>query len=171
MDLTQFTPEQIAALKQALQETESGRTNEFRPRQLHDLRKLPAHNDARPLFIWSAESPVNFNPAQVAPFAQLAWAPPDRTGFQVEVTAHSREELDAYVAKGYQLTPPVGQEIDPLEQIHAQFEALSPEDQQLLIEAQAQDKRAQLQKALASLSVEEIEKLVSSTKKARKKTA
>ena len=71
MDLTSLTPEQIAYLRTQLDAmTPDGLRgpNQFRPRQLHDLRKQPSATDARPLFVWSADQPYNFDPTAKPPF-------------------------------------------------------------------------------------------------------
>ena len=174
MDLTSLTPEQLSQLRQQLGLPDSsnptGRTSEFRPRQLHDLNEKPSATNARPLFVWSAEKPANWVPT-TPPFAQLLWTPADKQGKHHEVCAHSPQEVKDLAAQGYWLTPPVGIEVDPMDAIQAQFEALSPEDQKLLLEAQAQDKQARLRQMLAELPAEQVEKLVKSAKRAAKKTA
>jgi len=171
MDLSSFTPEQVEQLKKLLinQQTNADGRSTFVPRQRHNLLEKPGIKDEfgryipTPLFIPSAEGLHGV--LEPPPFQQLLWSPPNRKGEQTEVTAHSAKEVHDYIELGYQTKPPIGHEIDPLEQIQAQFDALSEEDQQLLIEAQAMDKRARLQAALANLSERDLEQLVGKAQK------
>lgn len=140
------------------------------PRQRHDLRQRPGEVKDEfgnliptPLFIASTDGfPVSQEPP---PFAQLLWSPANREGKHTEVCAHSPTEVAEYVAQGYLTKPPMGIEVDPMEAIQQQFAALSEEDQQFLLAAQAQDKKAKLQAALASLSERDLEALLNKTQK------
>ena len=138
--------------------TDTNRTT-FRPRQLHDLNRKPSATDARPAFFWSAEQPNDFVPTQ-SKFPGLMWAPADRYGAQQEITVYSQQEFDAHAEMGYTNIPPEHQAMDPMDAIQAQFDALSPEDQKLMLEAQAQSKRAQLQAKLATLTESDLERLL-----------
>jgi len=141
----------------------------FAPRQRHNLLDKPGIKDEfgryipTPLFIPSAEGLHGV--LEPPPFLQLLWSPPNRNGDCTEVTAHSPKEVSEYIAQGYVTKAPAGHEIDPMEQIQAQFDALSEEDQRLLIEAQAQDKQARLRAALSNLSDRELEQLLGKAQK------
>lgn len=171
MDLSSFTPDQIAQLKALLgnQQSNADGRSPFVPRQRHNLLDKPGIKDEfgryipTPLFIPSAEG--IHGALEPPPFQQLLWSPPNRNGEQTEVTARSAKEVDDYIKLGYVTKPPAGHEVDPLEQIQAQFDALSEEDQRLLIEAQAQDKKARLQAALANLSEKDLEQLLGKAQK------
>jgi len=174
MDLNSLNPEQLASLKRQLDGlTSTDGRSPFRARQLHDLNKKPGATDPRPLFVWSADSPVDYIPTAGSLYPRLMWSTEaDARGNHREITVHSVEEQYLRIAEGFQVEVPALIPVDPIEQIQAQFDALSPEDQKLMLEAQAQDKRARLQAKLANLSEDQLERLLASSQpKGRKKSA
>lgn len=111
--------------------------------------------------MWSTESPIDYVPTAGSLYPRLMWrTEADARGNHQEITVHSAEEQYLRIAEGFQVEVPALIPVDPMEQIQAQFDALSPEDQKLMLEAQAQDKRNRLQAKLTNLSEEQLERLV-----------
>ncbi len=139
----------------------------FRPRQLHDLTLVPTKDDPRPTFFWSAEKPRDVpNLSKVEEFPKLMWE--GTTG--TEITVISAKEQQAHLSMGYVLTAPANAVApDPMDAIRAAFEALPPEDQQLLIEAQRQDRIHVLRTKLAGLDPDKLESLLASVEKPQAK--
>ena len=165
LDLTSRTPEDLLALKARLDGLTdvSGRTS-IRPRQLHDLRMLPTKDDARPTFFWSAEPPRNAgNLTRPGPFVALLWH--KETG--QEITVSDRKVYETYTAPGsvYVTYPPFAVEVDPMDALAAQIDALSEGDRAALIEAQRQDRIAAMRKKLGELSEEKLAILLAQTEK------
>lgn len=172
LDLSQLTPTDLAALAQLIQAQGGldalGRTPVNRPRQLHNLNLPPKANDARPTFFWSAESPRDgIDLTRTTLYPRLMWAK-DGT----EITVGGAKEEAEKRAEGYVVSPPANAEApDPLDLLAAQWAALSPEDRDILIASQKKDKLASIQARLAVLSDEQLEALVGSVEKPRKRTA
>lgn len=155
MDLSQFSSAQIEQLKAALLTDTSGRTSEFRPRQLHNLTLAPSATDARPLFVWSADGDRNLPVGAGTPYPKLLWSADG-----VEITVRSREEEQAQIAQGYVTAPPLTGPVDPMVKIQAELDALSEEDRALVLQAQHQDRRSALQAKLANLTEAQLESLL-----------
>lgn len=159
--LKQFTPDQLAALQQALNTAlPGGRSSLYskgvhpnNPRQLMDLRKLPTATDPRPTFYWSAEE--TREGASTPQYRRLMWSPDGR-----EITVTSEADEAAYAKKGYTLQAPPDAEADPTETIRQQLAALSEEDRRTILQAAQLEKRAKLQAKVADLSDEEIATLL-----------
>ena len=157
MDLSSFTPDQLAALKAQLNSPGGDGRSPLRPRQLHDLRLLPTATDPRPMFVLSAEGTRD----------QVAWPPTfypsllwhAETGR--EVTIKTAAERATYGPEW--VTVPPSTTADPLQSTLDAFASLNEEDRQVLIEAQRQDRMAVLQKKLAGLSEGDLEKLLAQT--------
>ena len=159
MDLTQLTPEQLASLKGQLDAlTPTDGRSAFRPRQLHDLRLAPTATDARPMFVWSAETPRDFVPTPTKFYPSLIWH--QVTG--EERTIHSAEERMA-LGQSWASIPPQVASVDPEQDMRDALEALSDEDRALLLEAQRQDRMAVLQKKLAGLTQDQLDTLLAGT--------
>lgn len=163
MDLSTFTPEQIAQLKGQLAGTDDLGRSPLRPRQLHDLRLLPTATDPRPLFIPSAEGTRDLPSGPLKVFPMLAWSP---TG--EEITLQDARERDQRVAEGYVLTPPVMTPVDPLTAVQSAFDALTPEEQAILVEEQRQDRLTALRAKVAGLSEAQLEALLAGQPEAKR---
>ncbi len=150
MDLSMFTPEQIEALKVALLNS-NGNRSPIRERQLHDLRRPPAHNDPRPLFVLSAETPVNFNPAERSPYAQLMWN--RQTGD--EITVHSEAERAAH-ADAYTTEQPSNRVLTQSERVSELLQSLSPEDRALVVKAQQAKRMEAVTDAMSALNDDQL---------------
>lgn len=171
LDVARLTETELAQLKARLTQMGmadvSGRTPEFRERQLHDLTLAPRGDDPRPLFVWSAESPRGFPVGPPTPYPKLLW----HGETDQEITVRSKEEDVAKQAQGYVDTPPLQRVLSEEEEVALAFASLSPEDRTLLLEETAKAKRAALQDKLAHLSDAALERLVNaaSTPKAKKR--
>ena len=128
--LQALTPEQVQGL---LSQNTNGRSP-MKPRQLHDLRLAPTATDPRPLFIPSAEGNRDV-PERHTPYPKLLW----HRVTQTEITVQSEAEHRAKSAE-YADVPPNFAAADPVELARAMFDALSPEDQQVVIEQQRKAK-------------------------------
>jgi hypothetical protein len=157
MDLSQFTPEQIAALKAALLTDASGRSP-IKPPQLHDLRLLPTKDDPRPTFFWSADPPrTGEDLNRTTAYPRLMWH--GTSGEEVTVTDAAAQS--SYTQQGYLLVPLGAQPAaDPLDLLRAHLESFSPEDRALLLAGQQQDRLASLRAQLAALPAAELEVVV-----------
>lgn len=131
----------------------------IRPRQLHDLTLVPAADDPRPTFFWSAEKPRNVpDLTKTSEYPRLMWH--GTTG--TEITVASREKQQAHLSMGYVLTAPHSIAIDPLAALQAQFDALPLADRELLVKSIEQDRIEKLKHQLGSLPVEQLEAMLSS---------
>ncbi len=154
IDINSFSTDELIALKAKLDGLTdvSGRTG-VRPRQLHDLRLLPTKDDARPTFFMSAEPPRNAGDlTRGTPFPALFWHPETAQ----EVTAHDAKAAEGYKAQGYLTYPPFAVEVDPMDLLAAQIDALSDADRTALIESQKMDRIAAMRAKLAVLSEEKL---------------
>lgn len=165
MDLSAFTPEQIASLKAALVSDTSGRSP-LRDRQLHDLRLVPTKDDPRPTFFWSTESPRNAaDLTKTTLYPRLMWH--SATGAEITVTSAAVEQ--SYTDQGFVVTPPANAVApDPMDTIRQQLESLSPEDRKLIVQAAQKDRLAKIQEAMAGLSEEDLTALAASLEPAKK---
>lgn len=138
----------------------------IKPRQLHNLTLLPTKDDPRPTFFWSAESPRDIaDLTKTTEFPKLMWH--GQTG--TEIAVESRDEQQAHLSMGYRLTAPAGLVIDPMDAIRVAWEALSSEDQALLVEAQKQDRINALRAKLSQLEPDKLEALLASADKPAKR--
>lgn len=139
--LQNLTPEQLHGIL-----AQGHGRSPIKPRQLHDLRLLPTATDPRPLFIPSAEGSRDV-PERHLPYPRLLWHV--ETG--QEITVHSLEE---HQAKGemWISTPPASQALDPVARAKEMFDALSPEDQALVLEQQRQARIASVTAAMGGLT-------------------
>lgn len=165
MDLSAFTPAQIAELKAALVSDTSGRSP-LRERQLHDLRLVPTAEDPRPTFFWTAASPRNAaDLTRTTLYPRLMWH--SVTGAEITVTGASAEQ--SYTAQGYSVSAPANAVApDPKDVLRQQLESLSPEDRKLIVQAAQKDRLAKIQEAMADLSEAELSDLAASLEPAKK---
>ena len=167
IDLSQFNTEDLLALKARLDGlTDVSGRSAMRPRQLHDLRLPPSADDPRPTFFWSAVAPRNAgNLSRTSPFPALRWNAEGR-----EVTAADAKALAPYTAQGFTLTyPPFAVELDPMDVLAAQIDALSEGDRAALIESQRQDRITGMRKKLGELSEEKLAILLAQSEKPSKR--
>ncbi len=157
--------ELIAALQSLSQEqiqgllaTSTGRSP-MKPRQLHDLRLAPTANDPRPLFIPSAEGNRDV-PERHTPYPKLLWHRVTHT----EITVQSEAEHRAKRAE-YADAPP---NFAPVDHARMLFDALSPEDQQLVIEQQRKAKVDAVTKQLGTMTASQAEAALAPAAKTRK---
>lgn len=166
LDLSSLSVDDLLALKARLDGLTdvSGRTP-LRPRQLHDLRLLPTKDDARPTFFWSAEPPRDAGDlTRTTPYPMLMWHA--ETG--AEITVHDAKAMQAYKAQGYVTTAPFAMELDPMDVLAAQIDALSEADRTALIESQRQDRIAAMRSKLANLSEDKLAILLAQSEKPAK---
>jgi len=163
MDLQGLTHEQLLALKARLDGLTdvTGRTP-FRDRQLHNLTLQPTATDARPLFVWSAEQPRDYRPEPGKLFPALVWN--QETG--EERTVHSQADRDALGAE-WQGVQPASVVINPLDDMQAALDALSPEDRAAVIQSQQDARKSDLTARLAALSPDQLEALLSGQPKTK----
>lgn len=123
--------------------THDGRSP-IRDRQLNDLRLPPRADDPRPLFIDNTYALPRDVPVTHLPYPKLLWH--KDTGKEITV-----KSLEEHQAKGpeWVTTAPGSTPQSEADRIKALFDALSPEDQQMVLE---QDRKARLDKIQAGLS-------------------
>ena len=149
LDLTTLTPDAIEQLR-AMLGTTGGvvRSPGFKP--LKDLR-LPTTAKGRlhrPHFEWSAEDDGN---TWIPPFPRLCW---DAQGHEHRI---ENEEDLATVPNTWSLTPPTtARAADPMVQVRAEFESLSVEDQQFLLNAQKQTRLNRINELMNGLSKDDL---------------
>jgi hypothetical protein len=157
-----LTPDLLAQIQQAIasgqiQLGNPGGRSPLRPRQLHDLRLLPTKDDPRPTFFWSATPPRDgIDLTRTTEFPKLLW----HTGTGTEVTVQSAEEQAAHLSMGYTFTAPSYVAPDPMDAIRAQWDALSKEDQELLLESQKQDRITALKAKLSALPEAQLQEML-----------
>jgi hypothetical protein len=127
----------------------------LRDRQLHDLRLLPTADDPRPTFFWSAEGSRDVQITHTE-FPKLLW----HGETDVEITVRSREEQEQKLAQGYVLTAPAAVAVDPMADLSDAFAGLTIEEQELIVAAQAKQRRDAITAKLAELSPEALERLL-----------
>lgn len=157
MDLGNLTPDQLVELKAKLDGlTDVSGRSPMRPRQLHNLTLAPTAKDPRPLWVPSTEQPRDYNPGPAKYYPALMWH--QETG--EERTVYTREEQDG-MGDSWGTAAPTAQPIDPLGDMQAALDALSPEDRKVVMEAQKRTRIADLQERLAGLSEAQLEALLS----------
>lgn len=154
LDLSTLSADDLVALKARLDSlTDVSGRSPMRPRQLTDLRLLPTATDPRPTFFMSAEPPRNAGDlTRTTPFPMLLWHQESGT----EITVHSAKEQAVYEAAGYAGQPPFEIELDPMDVLAAQIEALSEGDRAALIESQRQDRIAAMRAKLAEMPEDKL---------------
>jgi len=159
----QLTPELLAQIQQLIRDGQVGSDGRspIRGRQLTNLTLQPKHNDPRPLFVWSAESPRDQAPPTFKEYPKLLFH--RETGD--EVTAHSQDEEQAF-GEAYAPTRP-GQ-APPPPAWHGLDEALaglSDDERKQVEKLQRQARLQQLQAKLAALSETDLEAALSAAKR------
>lgn len=166
-----LSPDLLAQIQQAvkdgtLQLGQPGGRSPIRPRQLHDLRLLPTKDDPRPTFFWSAVPPRDgVDLTRTSEFPKLLW----HADTGQEITVVSKEEQWAKEAVGFVTTAPATVAVDPMDALTAQWHALSPEDQALLLESQKQDRIALLKAKLSALPDAKLDALLATVVKDEKR--
>lgn len=163
LDLSSLTADDLIALKARLDGlTDVSGRSPMRPRQLTDLRLLPTKDDPRPTFFMSAEPPRNAGDlTRGTPFPALLWH--GETG--AEITVKDAKAMASYTASGYLTYPPFTVELDPMDILAAQIEALSESDKAALIESQRLDRIAAMRQKLAGLSEDKLAILLAQSEK------
>src|SRR5262245_45357297 len=164
MDLSIFTPEQLAAFSpqqlEVLAASMNGRDNYGRSpiradRQLHDLRLLPNKDDPRPTFFWSADAPRDGRDlTKISRYHMLMWH--RDTG--EEITVYSAAE-EAQRSSEYTTEPPVTPVVDPVGAARDALADLTPEELQMVVEAQRSARLLAVQAKLAALPAETVDRL------------
>ena len=166
MDLNNLTPDEIASLKNQLNQTDSTGRSPIRPRQLHDLRLMPTATDPRPMFVWSAESPRDRGDlTRTTEFPKLMWH--KSTG--EEITVYT---LEQQIEQGsiYTTQPPANPvTLDPMEQLQDALAGLSESDRALVLEEQRKQRISALQNKLAALSEDQLEALLNQSEPAKRR--
>ncbi len=150
MDLSIFSPEQIAALKAALLGDTGGRSP-IRERQLRDLRLMPTATDPRPTFFLSTEAPRDWDTTKPGPYAQLMWN--RETGD--EITVHSEAERAAH-ADAYTTDAPANRVVTQAQQVAELLQSLSETDRQAVVKAQQAKRLEAATTAMASLNDDQL---------------
>ena len=159
MDLSNLRPDQIAALKaQLFPEVDAQGRSPFKPRQLHDLRLLPTKDDPRPLFISSAEGDRNLPIGAGTPYPKLLW----HGTTNAEIAVWDGEEEQEKLASGYVLLPIEAIAVDPVMDLAQMLAGLPEAEQALILAAQQQTRRDDLQSKLAALPAADLAKLLAS---------
>lgn len=130
----------------------------LRPRQLHDLRLPPTATDPRPTFIVT-EAPRDVVITH-SPYPALRWN--ETTGR--EITVQDAEE-DQRLGPGWVKIPPYVAPEEPEERAARLFAELCPEDQQMVREMQAAQKRDAASAALSALSASQLQQVMSEPKR------
>ena len=152
LDLASLTPDDIDHLRAVLG-TQGGvvRSPGFKP--LKDLR-MPTTTKGRlhrPHFEWSAEDDGN---TWIKPFPRLAW---DAQGHEHRI--ETENDL-ATIPSSWSLTPPSSRTgEDPMARVRAEFESLSVEDQQFLLNAQKQARLNRINELMNGLSKDDLASL------------
>ena len=171
MDLSKLSPSDIEDLRNALgvngpqRLDANGRSPYYGNRVFKDLNVKPSATDPRPLFVWSADSPIEFDNVQHE-FPKLMWSK-DGT----EITVRSQDDQEAHLAQGYVLSPPANAK--PFDILAEQFASMSDEDKKFLFEQQRVAHQSRLATIAASLTDEQVAQLVAmnAEKKPKAKTA
>lgn len=124
---------------------------------LHDLRIAPSATEPRPLFT----SPTSGMKETHEPYRHQAYPKLKfrlEEGKLVEITVKN-EAADAALGSGWADAPPIMQALTAADRARREFEMLSPDDQALVLEMQAEQRRSKVQAALSSLSQAEIDEL------------
>lgn len=162
IDLSGFTAEQLAALKAQLNSTDGSGRSPIKPRQLHDLRLLPTADDPRPTFFWSVDPPRDGRDlTRGTPYPRLLW----HVDSGEEITVLDLEAHQAKQAEGcWTETAPSAGPVDPMADMQAALDALTPEDRALVVAAQQQTRLQEITAKLSKLSPSTLELLLTAAK-------
>lgn len=157
--MSTFSPEQLQQIRELLQSGAlaqhgigpDGRTP-VKPRQLSDLRLLPTAKDARPLFLPSVEAPREWDTTKTFPYPKLLWGM-DGT----EITVYGSGEEAQKLAEGYSAACPMQRAESTQDRFERELAALSPEDQQLVLEAIKSDRLRKVQEMAHDLTSAQLE--------------
>lgn len=152
--LDQLPPEILALLNQNGLPTRTG----ARP-VLTDLRepRTPKEKLNRPNFFWSADEEPGKPPYRHQEFPKIKW---QQDGDQIrEVLVRSADEEAALIG-AWSNFPPLVAPQTTADAIQAQLDALTPEERQLVFEAQRQQRMAALQAKLAAMPDAQLAKLM-----------
>ena len=142
MDLSTFSPDQLAQLKSALDGlTPSGRSP-LRPRQLHGLRPIPTADDPRPTFFWSAKSPRDgVDLTRTTPFPRLLW---NKAGGGTDFGVFRLKRWRSKCHKaGCSLMAPTDMPApDPSEMVRMEWASFTDDERAMMLEATQTQKRA-----------------------------
>lgn len=155
MDSSQFTPDQLAQIQELMRSgalTSGDGRSPNRPRQLTDLRLLPTATDPRPLFLPSAESPRDQDVTKTFPYPRLLWSPEGE-----EITVYRASEHHERVNEGYSEVAPVRETVPTAVSVRDELAQLTPEERELVLEAQRQQRLRKLQDKIANLSDMDLE--------------
>lgn len=166
IDTDNLTPEQIAALRTALGITDTtagARSPAWKP--LKDMRPATTAKGRlnRPHFEWSAEDDGH---TVIKPFPRLMW---DERG--IERLVQTQEDLDTVPTAWMPYPPSKAALVDPMVKMQADFDALSPEDQAFVLEAQKKARLNRLNEMMNNLSGEALANLQPKQAEKSKKTA
>lgn len=161
IDLSGFSAEQLAALKAQLNSGDGSGRSPLKPRQLHDLRLLPTADDPRPTFYFQ-ETPRAFGDvSRGTPYPRLMW----HVDTDVEITVLDLEAHQAKQAEGcWTETAPSAAPVDPMADMQAALDALTPEDRALVVAAQQKQRLDQITAQLAKLAPSTLESLLTAAK-------
>ena len=159
MDLNHLTPSEIASLKSQLLGGPAGLDahgrSPMKPRQLHDLNRLPTADDPRPLFVPSAVTPADWIVGPGTPFPRLMW----HTETNEERTVHSAAEMASYEGE-WTAVPPAATAPNPMADLQEALASLTDAERAALQQAQQADRMKALQAKLAAMSPEAVEALL-----------
>ncbi len=166
IDLDNLTPDQITQLRSMLgvtDTTQGQRSPAWKP--LRDMRAATTAKGRlnRPHFEWSAEDD---GVTVIKPFPRLMW---DDKGVERKVV--SAEDLETVPASWMPYPPSKAAIVDPMVKMQAEFDALSPEDQMFVLEAQKKARLNKLHEMMAGLSDTDLASLHVKPSEKSKKTA
>lgn len=151
IDLDNLTPEQIEQLKGILGSTGGmNRSPGWKP--LKDMRAPTTQKGRlnRPHFEWSADDDGQ---TVIKPYPRLYW---DANGIEKRI-----ENAETPIPADWSAYPPSKAAIvDPMVRMQQEFDALSPEDQQFVLEAQKKARLAKLNEMMAGMTEANISNLV-----------
>ncbi len=152
IDLERLSPDDIEALRAVLgSATGATRSPAWKP--LKDMRPPTTQKGRlnRPHFEWSADDDGH---TVIAPFPRLMW---DEKG--VEHKVESVEALAALPSTWNPYPPSKAALVDPMVKMQADFDALSPEDQQFVLDAQKKARLNRLHEMMSGLSEKDLASL------------
>lgn len=145
IDLANLTPDMIDQLKAVLGSTGGvNRSPGFKP--LKDMRPPTTAKGRlnRPHFEWSAEDDGH---TVIKPYPRVYW---DERGAERLVTSADADQTTP--ASWMPYPPSKAALVDPMVKMQAEFDALSPEDQQFVLDAQRKSRLNRLHEMMAGLS-------------------
>lgn len=165
IDLENLTREDIDALRAVLgSATGATRSPAWKP--LKDMRPPNTAKGRlnRPHFEWSADDDGN---TVIKPFPRLMW---DDKGIEHKI--ENAEALAALPSTWNGYPPSKAAIVDPMVKMQAEFDALSPEDQQFVLEAQKKARLNRLHEMMSGMSDKDLAGLTVKPSEAKaKKTA